>query len=206
VTTFAAIVVALALGIAWRRRRPAPFPTRLAFLLDIPLPGLRHAPAHLVRRLALEPNMHVLEIGPGSGFYTKSLVDGGLSSRLVCLDVQPAMLQGLRKRFGAHAPSVVCGDASALPFRAGSFDRVLMVTVLGEIPDREAALRECARLLGENGMVVVAESLVDPDYVPAGTLVRQASDAGLVAVDRAGPWLSYTQRFVAAGARSRTIS
>jgi ubiquinone/menaquinone biosynthesis C-methylase UbiE len=191
-----AAIVALALvtTIAWRRRRPAPFPARLGFLLDIPVPGLRHAPSHLVRRLALEPTMHVLEIGPGSGFYTRSLVDSGLSSRLICLDVQPAMLQKLRNRFGAHALSAVCADASALPFRAGSFDRILMVTVLGEIPDRGAALRECARLLSEHGMLVVAESVVDPDYVPAGTLVREARHAGLAAVDRSGPWISYTQR------------
>jgi ubiquinone/menaquinone biosynthesis C-methylase UbiE len=192
---FATILVALVFAIAWRRRRPAPFPARLAFLLDIPMPGLRHAPANLVRRLALESNMCVLEIGPGSGFYTKSLVDGGRSTRLVCLDVQPAMLQRLRKRFGARAPSVVCGDASALPFRAGSFDRILLVTVLGEIPDRDGALRECARLLSERGMLVVAESLVDPDYIPARTLVREASDAGLSAVDHTGAWPSYTQRF-----------
>jgi ubiquinone/menaquinone biosynthesis C-methylase UbiE len=192
----AAIAVALAsvIAIAWRRRRPEPFPARLAFLLDIPLPGLRHVPAHLVRRLAVEPNMNVLEIGPGSGFYTKALVGSGASSRLVCLDVQPAMLQKLRSRFGAHAPIVVCGDASALPFRTGSFDRILMVTVLGEVPDRDAALRECARLLSEHGMLIVAESLLDPDYLPAGALVRDASEAGLVAVDRFGPWLSYTQR------------
>jgi ubiquinone/menaquinone biosynthesis C-methylase UbiE len=194
VTVFGVVVIALALAIAWRRRRRAPFPARFAFLLDIPLPGLRHERARLVHRLALEPDMHVLEIGPGSGFYTKSLVDGGLSRRLVCLDVQQAMLQRLRDRFGTRAPGVVCADASAVPFRAGSFDRILLVTVLGEIPDRDGALRECARLLSENGMLVVAETVLDADYVPARTLVREASDAGLVAVDRAGAWPSYTQR------------
>jgi ubiquinone/menaquinone biosynthesis C-methylase UbiE len=193
-TALAAVVIVLVLGVVWRRRRPAPFPVRAAFLLDVPLPGLRHAPAHLVRRMALEPGMRVLEIGPGSGYYTKSLLHSGRSSRLICLDVQPAMLEKLRRRFGARAPILVCGDAAALPFRAGSFDRVLLVTVLGEIPDRDAALRECARLLDETGMLVVAEALLDPDYVPPATLVREASEAGLIAVDRSGPWLAYTQR------------
>jgi ubiquinone/menaquinone biosynthesis C-methylase UbiE len=193
-TALAAVMVAIALGVVWRRRRPAPFPARIAFLLDVPLPGLRHAPAHLVRQMALEPGMRVLEIGPGSGYYTKSLLGSGRSNRLICLDVQPAMLEKLRRRFGARAPILVCGDAAALPFRAGSFDRVLLVTVLGEIPDRDAALRECARLLDETGMLVVAEALLDPDYVPPATLVREASEAGLIAVDRSGPWLAYTQR------------
>jgi ubiquinone/menaquinone biosynthesis C-methylase UbiE len=193
-TVFVAVVVALAAAIAWRRRRPAPYPPGVAFLLDIPLPGLRHAAADLVRRLALDAETRVLEIGPGSGFYTRALVETQLSNRLVCLDVQPAMLQKLQKRFAARAPRLVCADASALPFRPGSFDRILMVTVLGEIPDRSGALRECARLLSDDGMLIVAESLVDPDYVPARRLVQEASEAGLVAVDRAGGWLSYTQR------------
>jgi ubiquinone/menaquinone biosynthesis C-methylase UbiE len=193
---FAVAVIALALAIAWRRRRPTPFPARFAFLLDVPLPGFRHAPAHLVRRLALEPHMSVLEVGPGSGVYTKALINSGLSIRLVCLDVQPAMLQKVRQRFGAHAPSVVCGDASLLPFRAHSFDRILLVAVLGEVPDRAASLRECARLLDENGVLLVAETVLDADYVPARTLIREASRAGLVAVDHSGGWLSYTQRLV----------
>jgi ubiquinone/menaquinone biosynthesis C-methylase UbiE len=138
--------------------------------------------------------MRVLEIGPGSGVFSEALVDLGPSTRLVCLDVQPAMLHRLRRRLGGRVPHLVCGDATALPFRDGGFGRILLVSVLGEIPDRGAALRECARLLRDDGTLIVAESVIDPDYIPPGTLVREAGDAGLVPVDRVGPWLAYTQR------------
>lgn len=44
---------------------------------------------------------------------------------------------------------------------------VVMVSVLGEIPDRTAALRECARVLRADGLVAVTEALPDPDLTPA---------------------------------------
>jgi ubiquinone/menaquinone biosynthesis C-methylase UbiE len=194
VTAVAAVVVVIALAVVWRRRYPAPYPPRLAFLLDIPLRGLRPRPAQLTRQLALEPEMRVLEIGPGSGVFTRALVDLDPPPRLVCLDVQPAMLHGLRRRLGARTPSLVCGDAGALPFRDGSFRRILLVSVLGEVPNRDRALRECTRLLSDDGELVVAESLIDPDYVSPGMLAREAKEAGLVAIGRVGPWVSYTQR------------
>jgi ubiquinone/menaquinone biosynthesis C-methylase UbiE len=193
-TTIAAVVVLVALAVVWRRRYPAPYPPRLAFLLDIPLRGLRPRPAQLARQLVLKPQMRVLEIGPGSGVFTRALVDLEPPTRLVCLDVQPAMLYGLRRRLGARTPSLVCGDAGALPFRDGSFGRILLVSVLGEVPNRDRALRECGRLLSDDGELVVAESLIDPDYISPRTLAREARDVGLVAIGRVGPWVSYTQR------------
>lgn len=193
-TAVVAVVVLVALAVVWRRRYPAPYPPRLAFLLDVPLRGLRPRPTQLVRQLALEPQMRVLEIGQGSGVFTRALVDLDPPTRLVCLDLQPAMLYGLRRRLGTRTPSLVCGDAGALPFRDGSFGRILLVSVLGEVPSRDRALRECARLLSDDGELVVAESLIDPDYVSPTTLAREAKEAGLVAIDRVGSWVSYMQR------------
>jgi ubiquinone/menaquinone biosynthesis C-methylase UbiE len=166
-----------------------------SFLLDIPLRDILLARTDLARRLALEPGMGVLEIGPGGGFYTEALVNDHPAARLVCLDLQPAMLQKVRRRLGARAPFLVCGSASALPFQDGSFDRILLVTVLGEVPDRPTALRECARLLSAEGSVLIAEALPDADYIRPSVLVREATDVGLAALDRKGAWPSYTQRF-----------
>jgi ubiquinone/menaquinone biosynthesis C-methylase UbiE len=191
----AASLVAVALALAWSRRHPKPFPAAFSFLLDTPLRDVVLARTELLRRLALEPGMRVLEIGPGSGFYTEALLAGQGVIRLICLDLQPAMLHRVRRRLGARAPNMVCGSASALPFRGGSFDRVLLMSVLGEVPDRAGALRECARLLSDAGTVLVAEALPDPDYIRLPVLVREASAAGLTPLERLGGWASYTQRF-----------
>lgn len=198
------VVVVLGLAVVWQRRHPSPYPPRFAFLLDIPVPGLRPRPTRLAGRLTLEPQMHVLEIGPGSGVYTKTLLDLETPIRLVCVDLQPAMLRGLRRRLGARSPSLVCANATALPFRDRSFDRILLVSVLGEVPKHDRALAECSRVLADDGALVVAESLIDPDYIAPGRLVREASAAGLVALDRSGPWISYTQRLGRAASALRT--
>jgi ubiquinone/menaquinone biosynthesis C-methylase UbiE len=193
-TVLAAALLVLAAGVVWRRRHAKAFPPIFSFLLDTPLRDVVLARTELTRRLALGRGMRVLEIGPGSGFYTQALVATDRGARLVCLDLQPAMLHRVRRRLGARAPHLVCGSASELPFRDGSFDRILLVSVLGEVPDRDGALRECARLLSENGTLVVGEALPDPDYIPPSTLIREASRAGLAPLDRAGAWPSYTQR------------
>jgi ubiquinone/menaquinone biosynthesis C-methylase UbiE len=190
----AGLVVALVLMVVWQRRHPSPYPARLAFLLDIPLRGLRPKPATLARRLAHGGQTSLLEIGPGSGVYTEALLALEPRLRLVCLDLQPEMLHKLRRRLGHRSPSLVCADASALPFRDRAFDRILLVSVLGEVPKRNHALSECARILSSDGAVLVAESVIDPDYVAPRTLVREAHAAGLVAIDRTGPWMSYSQR------------
>jgi ubiquinone/menaquinone biosynthesis C-methylase UbiE len=191
----AGTLLALALAVAWSRRHPKAYPAMFSFLLDIPLRDILLGRAGLARRLGLEPGMHLLEIGPGSGFYTEALVDEHHAARLVCIDLQPVMLEKVRRRLGVRAPFLVCGSASALPFRDGSFDRILLVTVLGEVPDRAAALRECSRLLTAEGSVLIAEALPDADYIRPSVLVREATDAGLAALDREGAWPSYTQRF-----------
>jgi ubiquinone/menaquinone biosynthesis C-methylase UbiE len=188
-------LVAVALALAWRRRHPRPFPATFSFLLDTPLRDIVLARTELLRRLPLEPRTRVLEIGPGSGFYTEAIVHGYAAAHVVCLDLQPAMLQRVRQRLGARAPGMVCGSASALPFRGGCFDRVLLMSVLGEVPDRAVALRECARLLSDEGTVLVAEALPDPDYIRPAVLLREASVAGLTPLERVGGWVSYTQRF-----------
>jgi ubiquinone/menaquinone biosynthesis C-methylase UbiE len=202
VYALAALIVAAVAAIAWTRRHPRAYPPVFSFLLDTPLRDVLLARDELARRLAIAPGMRVLEIGPGSGFYTEPLVAAHHDSEFVCLDLQPAMLHNVRRRLGTRAPRLVCGSASALPFRSGSFDRILLVSVLGEVPDRAGALRECARLLSNDGALLVGEAIVDPDYVRRAVLVREASDAGLMAGDRVGSWVSYTQRFAARPARA----
>jgi ubiquinone/menaquinone biosynthesis C-methylase UbiE len=191
----AGVLVAAVAAVVWTRRHPRAYPPVFSFLLDTRLRDVLLSRADLARRLALAPGMRVLEIGPGSGFYTQPLVAGHRDTEFVCLDLQPAMLHTVRRRLGTRAPHLVCGSASALPFRGGSFDRVFLVSVLGEVPDRAGVLRECARLLSDDGTLLVGEAIVDPDYIRPSVLVREASDAGLGAGDRVGSWASYTQRF-----------
>ena len=56
-------------------------------------------------------------------------------------------------RRGVHNLELRQGDATSLPYEDASFDGAFLVTVLGEIPDQEKALRELRRVLRPGGHV-----------------------------------------------------
>ena len=60
------------------------------------------------------------------------------------------------------------------------FDRAVLVTVLGEITDREAALREIFDVLKPGGILLVEETIMDPHYQPRSTVTRLAAAAGFI--------------------------
>ena len=63
-----------------------------------------------------------------------------------------------------------------MPYEDGTFDAAFLVTVLGEVPDQDSALRELARVLQPGGRLIVGELLGDPHYVS-----QRASGSGLPA-------------------------
>ena len=87
------------------------------------------------------------------------------------------------------------GDARELPYEDDAFDAAILITVLGEIPDQDAALREVARVLRRGGRLVVGELVGDPHYVTLGSLRRRAEAAELRFERRLGPKLGYFARF-----------
>jgi ubiquinone/menaquinone biosynthesis C-methylase UbiE len=67
-------------------------------------------------------------------------------------------------------------------------DAVVLTAVLGEIPDREAAMGEIARVLKPGGRLVVGELLGDPHFTAPRAVERLGSAAGLFCEERSGPW------------------
>jgi ubiquinone/menaquinone biosynthesis C-methylase UbiE len=192
----AALVIGGLVYLAWQRRSPRPFPPWMTPLLHSPLRRRSFSPEAAAERHGLAPGMRVLEVGPGDGYLTPAAIErispGG---RLVCLDVQPAMLRKLRRALGTRAPALVSASGSQLPFRSQTFDLVFLSHVLGEIPDRAGALAEYARILRPGGTLAVTEGLPDPDFIRCSRLVRMARLAGFVPAEHFGRALHYTQRF-----------
>jgi uncharacterized protein len=147
------------------------------------VPGRRlvAGPRRLLDASGVGAGQTVLEIGCGTGFYSVEAARRvGPSGRLVCLDLQRAMLLHTRRRMAAEGQpgSFLQADASALPLRSECLDRVLLVTVLGEIPSRGAALAEIKRVLRVGGVLSVSEQFPDPDFVTRGALRRELTLAG----------------------------
>jgi ubiquinone/menaquinone biosynthesis C-methylase UbiE len=177
----------------WWRRNPSACPYNQRFWVQAPRPLITRA--RLRETLAPQPGERVLEVGPGTGYYALP-VAGWLRSggTLDIFDLQQEMLDHTMSRAGsAGLDNVVAtqGDARTLPYADDAFDAAYLVTVLGEIPDQEAALRQLARVVKPGGRVVVGEVIGDPHWVAPGALRRRAEAAGLRFERRAGSPLGY---------------
>jgi ubiquinone/menaquinone biosynthesis C-methylase UbiE len=186
---------AVAAAAAWWWTDTAPYPYAQRWLLDLPLPFLTNG--RLDALLGARPGERVLEIGPGTGLQALHVAGQlGAEGRLDVVDIQQSMLDHVMRRAAAGkiGPIVPArADARELPFDDGSFDAAYLVTVLGEIPDPRAAIREIGRVLKPGGRLVVGE-FADRHFVPLVTLLRYANDAGLRPSAWLGPPLAYFAR------------
>jgi SAM-dependent methyltransferase len=144
---------AVAAGAYWERRNPSACPYSQRWMIEIPHPLISRA--RLREILEPAPGERLLEIGPGTGYYTAELADWvGPKGTVEIFDIQQEMLDHTMRRMserGIENVTATRGDACELPYEDSSFDAVVLVTVLGEIPDQDAALREIARVLRPGG-------------------------------------------------------
>ena len=113
-----------------------------------------------VSRIALEPNLDVLEIGFGGGsalaLVSKSLTVGVVTG----VDLSPEMVQEAKRRFRHEIADgrvrVQLGNIDALPFASATFDRVFTINTIYFWPDTVRGFEEIRRVLKPGGLAVVA--------------------------------------------------
>jgi ubiquinone/menaquinone biosynthesis C-methylase UbiE len=165
----------------WWRKNPSACPYSQRFWVEAPHPFITRA--RLREILEPQPGERILEVGPGTGYYALPVADWlAPDGRLDVLDVQQEMLDHTLARAGeAGVENIVpaLADARTLPYPDDSFDAAYLVTVLGEIPDQGAALRELRRVVKAGGRIVVGELFGDPHMVTHGALRTRAAASGL---------------------------
>ncbi len=106
---------------------------------------------------AIAPGSRVLELGCGTGVYTRWLTDRGCA--VVGMDISENMLAAARER--CPEATFVQGDCEYprvyLPKGTGRFDVVLGVNTFSYYPNKAAALRRYGPLLADGGRVVLLD-------------------------------------------------
>lgn len=180
----------------WWRKNPSACPYGQRFWVEAPHPFITRD--RLREVLRPQPGERFLEIGVGTGYYSCDLAEWvAPEGTLELFDLQQEFLDHVMRAAAEHGLTNLVptqGDATALPYEDTSIDGVVLTAVLGEIPDREAALREIRRVLKPNGRLVVGELFGDPHFTSRNSLRQLGAEAGLELVEASGPAFGYFAR------------
>jgi ubiquinone/menaquinone biosynthesis C-methylase UbiE len=124
--------------------------------------------------LGLTSGDKILDLGCGFGRHAFEAARRG--ANVVALDAGREEVEGVAATFAAmvqagelttpnlHTASVQ-GDALALPFPDGAFDRVICSEVLEHIPNDVGAMRELARVLRPGGTMAITVPRFGPELI-----------------------------------------
>jgi len=189
--------------IAWQlasRRYSLPCPVWLGWLVELDNPFTKtNRAAVIIEHLGLQPGMTVLDAGCGPGRLTVPVAKQvGQQGAVVALDLQSGMLDRARQKAeAANLDNIqfLCAGLGEGKLEQNRFDRALLVTVLGEIPDRESAVQEIFAALKPGGILSVTEVVFDPHFQRRGTVADLAGTVGFRERAFFGNRFAYTLHF-----------
>jgi ubiquinone/menaquinone biosynthesis C-methylase UbiE len=104
--------------------------------------------------LQKRPRRAILDLGCGTGLFTRRMRDTLQGARVVGCDFSSGMLQHASR---AHAGvKWVRGNALGLPFAEGSFDTVVSTEAFHWFPHPRSALAQIHRVLAPDGQLLLA--------------------------------------------------
>jgi 2-polyprenyl-3-methyl-5-hydroxy-6-metoxy-1,4-benzoquinol methylase len=102
----------------------------------------------------LKNGMNVLEIGCGTGYFTKELQKTGAS--IISIDISPELLEIAKKEIQSPNVSFTIENAYELSFQNESFDTIIGSSVLHHL-EIDKALKEFFRVLKSGGSIYFTE-------------------------------------------------
>lgn len=109
----------------------------------------------IAENLDLKGKEHILEVGCGRGFYEQFLGTIYPTVKITGIDLKESYLNIARHTVKNKNVTFLNADATNLPLKAKTFDRIIATEVLEHIPDEQAVLRELHRVLKPEGILVI---------------------------------------------------
>jgi ubiquinone/menaquinone biosynthesis C-methylase UbiE len=115
----------------------------------------------LIRPLNLAPGLRVLDVGSGPGYTTTEIARRvSASGQVVGVDLNAEFVASASRRSRANKLKIsyVRSEFPPLPFRTGSFDRVVCKNVLEYVDSAADTIKEMARVAANDATVVAIDS------------------------------------------------
>jgi ubiquinone/menaquinone biosynthesis C-methylase UbiE len=127
-------------------------------------------PTRALQIMQIAPGMTVADIGAGSGYFTERLARlVGPSGQVFATDIQPGMIDLLKRRLSAQAiqnVSVILSEPANPLLPAGAIDLALMVDVYHELGDPQTVLKHIRTALKPEGRLVLVEYKGEDPTIP----------------------------------------
>ena len=175
------------------RLRPQAIPFGWSWLLENPWRKSYRDPERVAAQCGIAPTDTVLEIGCGSGLFTRALATR--CAKLIAQDVEPRYVAQTKAKLAdlSHIEYLTC-DARDLEL-IGVADVIVLISVLPEIPEPLRALGACKRALKPGGRIVIGEELFEPEYVTSNQIDIWTRAVGLEVVRREGNAWAYLNTY-----------
>jgi ubiquinone/menaquinone biosynthesis C-methylase UbiE len=198
--TLGIAILLLMVAFVWRvasRSHSIPCPVWLRWLVELDNPFTKtNRAATIIEHLDLRPGMVVLDAGCGPGRITVPVAKHvGKQGSVTAMDIQMGMIERTREKAlseGLHNIRYLHAGLGQGTLGKNLFDRAILVTVLGEIPNREAALKEIFESLKPGGMLSLTEIIFDPHFQPRATVAGLIKAVGFREKDFFGNSIVYT--------------
>jgi len=146
-------------------------------------------PDRVVAGMALAPDAEVADIGAGTGYFTFRIAEDVPTSHVYAVDVQPEMLEVLRKRIARRAitnVTPVLGAEDDPKLASDSIDAVLLVDAYHEFAHPFEMMRGIRRALRPGGRVFLIEYRGEDPRVPIKPLHKMTQAQAITELEAVG--------------------
>ena len=143
-------------------------PEALSKRFDDPARDAWQLPDRVIASLGLKAGQSVADIGAGTGYFAVRLAKSGAAPKVLAVDIEPAMVQHLRRRAAAEklANLVAVQGGAASPNLPEPVDVVIVVNTYHHIADRAQYFRKLRESLKPGGRVAIIDYRADSPEGP----------------------------------------
>lgn len=128
------------------------------WIAHLPRGGERRARNEVLRHLPNLAGTRLLDVAMGDG---RNMPLIPRDCQVFGVDISSVLLEQCQRTYADRDIRLIVGEAETLPFPDHTFDNVFSLGALNHVNDPKKALREMARVVKPDGLIVVADEMPD---------------------------------------------